>query len=344
MTRTTKHTLDFGPDYPTRPKFWFARALRVLSHYAGAQDVGALGVAILLEIVLSEDKRRYRSPPKWLKIRLSDRLGYSVDAISAAIDKCVDHGWLVWHQPHNRSRATAWMTIPAWADETVADEDSPAENMIGGDRPEKTVNHPGNDTVNRPGNGSVNGTVIHPGSYIPSPLPKPAPTPEDEWKAVRAAMIEIGIGETSEPLRSLKDNQVDPGLALGVLRYASEAKLWKPGKIRRRLINLLPGQSPDDRRHWMQPDHGPVHSQPPSSQATEESRTRDSRLRQLEVAFGPELNELTTAAMIERYPFPDHVRDRLRSYPTWKHTGRAPEVRRVVLEFLDAVQSNAPSS
>jgi len=47
--------LNFDQPYPSRPKYWFAHALRVMSHCAVAGDVGLLGYAILIEIALTED-------------------------------------------------------------------------------------------------------------------------------------------------------------------------------------------------------------------------------------------------------------------------------------------------
>jgi hypothetical protein len=151
-------------------------------------------------------------------------------------------------------------------------------------------------------------------------------------------MLEIGIGETSEPLRCLKANACPPELALGILRYASEFPLWKPGKVRRRLCCLLPGQSPDDRSKWMLPDFGQTHPAQ-QSKATAQAQTQLANLRQLEFEFGNELKDLSTAQILERYEIPETVAASLRKFPTWRHTDRTPWLRAAVLEVLKTRQS-----
>ncbi|WP_010586284.1 hypothetical protein [Schlesneria paludicola] len=339
-------SLDFGASYPTRDPFFANDFVRDIEREALAVELGPAACWLLTVIVLTEDKARYRRAPWFRQSVLIERVGLQKDALRDTVRKCVEKGWLHWEQKNNFSPIYAWVTYPSWFEHKQTWTEKPLKSRSStSQEPSKSRSKAAEEP---PESRSVD--AQEPLSTIPIPVPipepksKPSPTPKDDWQAVGEAMLEIGIGETSEPLRSLKDNQVDPGLVLGVLRYASESKLWKAGKIRRRLINLRPGQSPDDRRFWMQPDHGPVHPATSTSKSSDDSRTRDRRLRQLELEFGPELNELTTAAMIDRYRFPDHVRDRLRAYPTWKHTDRAPEVRRIVLEFLHTVRSNESTS
>ena len=151
-------------------------------------------------------------------------------------------------------------------------------------------------------------------------------------------MLNQGIGETAEPLRSLQLTRCPPSLALGVLRYASETQLWSPARVRRRLINLRPGQDPCDRHTWMQPDRGPAH-RVASPTAGDESRARESRLRQLELEFEPILKGFANLGeVIARYQPPEAIAARLRPYSTqrWSRSLRAnDDTRLALLEFLD---------
>ena len=341
MAIAKPQTLNFGPHYPKRPPYFFSRAIRLMSHYAVAQEVGLLGYAILVEIALSEDKRRYTSPPRWFKIALAERLDRQVEAVSEAIQRCVDNGWLVWHQPSNKVKATTWVMIPEWVDESAIKEW--VEELQKPDRPENPANDPGNHPANHPGNHPANHPGNHPANHpgnhpanhpgnhpanhpgnhpanhpgndprsnIPNPILNPTPTPSESegWAEVDRAMIEFGIREPSDPLRRLQEHNVEPGLALSVLRFATSAKRWKPGKVRRRLMCLLPGEDPSDLSKWMQPDFGQSH---PAIQrpASDGIAARSVRLRQLEFEFKDELaslKDLTPAQIADRLELPSDV-------------------------------------
>ena len=159
-------------------------------------------------------------------------------------------------------------------------------------------------------------------------------------------MIDFGIQETDRPLERLKANGADPGLALGILKYASEAKLWSPGRVRRRLINALPGQDPQDKRLWMPPDLVTAHPavQLPSN-ASDALNERDRRLRQLEFEFAElGLKDMTIPAIVERYGLPAEIREKARAYPTWKATDRQPGLRLAILEFIRDVKRGGSSN
>lgn len=335
MTKQSQQPkLDFGPEYPKRPKFWFARAIRLMSHYAVAQEVGLLGYAVLIEVALSEDKRRYAAPPKWFKIALAERLDRQVEAISDAIQRCVDHGWLVWHQPSNKTKATTWVTIPTWVDDSAIDEQSETY------RPENPVYDP----VNHPGNHPAYDPVNHPGydprSNILTPTYKPAPAPKNDWTAAAAAVGEY-LTEKDRALAECQKHALEPSDVLALVEWwkANSGAFRKPfGALDYGLRHATPSHRSDWSRAFPAIVTRPAPPAVVSRQAADDSRERDRRLRQLEMDFGQELKELTTAELIDRYALPDHVRGRLRGYPTWRSTDRSPEVRRAVLEFLEAMR------
>lgn len=321
----SQQQFNYGPAYPQRPKFFFIKAMRAISKYAAAQDVGLLGALILYEVAALEDTIGYQRAPQFFMRTFMDRFGYGKDAVSEAIHKCVDHGWLVWHQPNSRRQAAAWITFPEWLDESTLVRASD-------DWAEKTTYVP----TNHPTKEATNDPTKHPASssLLPEPnTPSPTPAEKTEWSAVEALMFELGIQETSEPLRSLKANNVDSGLALGVLRYASESGLWKPAKIRRRLLNLRPGQDPLARNLWMQPDCGPVRQ----GSASGDSRLEEERIkatnRQLlidwEAEFGPTLDALTDDEA--KSICPESYRSHLRAIKDWRVS---PLMRPVLLKVL----------
>ena len=154
-------------------------------------------------------------------------------------------------------------------------------------------------------------------------------------------MIEFGIAVTDGPIKHLKLHNVDPGLALAILRFATETRLWKPGKVRRRLLTLLPGQDPTDRRHWMQPDHGLAHPADQSAKPADERYQQQlKRLRQLELEFEPKLRDLPIAEICSRFDLPSSLADRLAGFASWKHTSRSDSLRLQVFEHLARASSN----
>jgi hypothetical protein len=160
-------------------------------------------------------------------------------------------------------------------------------------------------------------------------------------------MLKIGIGETSQPLRSLKDRRVPIDAALGVLRHASDVKLWSPARIRRRLLNLMPDQDIFDRRLWMQPDCGPAHPhsavQSGSDKSQDAEKRKFDRLKQLEFDFGEELKDLTISQLLELYPVPVDIREKLTQFATWKATDRSPSLRLAVLEAIASAKQSLAS-
>ena len=230
----TQTKLDFGPTYQGHPPYWFARALRLMSHYAVAQDVGLLGYAVLVEIVLSEDKRRYCSAPKWFKRSLAERLDRQVEAVSDAIQRCVDHGWLVWHQPHHRSKASTWVTIPVHVDQSV----------LADDRPENPVYHPVKDQSNDPVKDPANHPVKDPRSNTPSldPVPTPSP-PGDGWLAAVEEITKSGIIQIDSTVRSCREHGLTPSNVLALVtwwREHSDGFLRPPGALRFALTTTRP--------------------------------------------------------------------------------------------------------
>ena len=225
--------LDFGEQYPSRPQFYANDFLRIIEREALALQYGTSACWLLAVIVLTEDKARYRRAP-WFRMRaLETRVGLKKDAIRVIVRNLVCDGWLYWSQVNNRAPIYAWVKEPHWL-QIIA----PQKGIDG-----KTVDSP------------VDSPVDHTSSTILSPTLIPPPPPSSAvWEMVRIEMLKIGIAETSEPLRCLTANGCTPDEALGILRYASLYPIWKLGKVRRRLCNLLPGQSPSNRSLWMAPD------------------------------------------------------------------------------------------
>lgn len=323
MARKHGQSLAFGPEYPRRPPFFAMSAMRLMSHYAVAGEVGLLGFAILVEVVLTEDRRRYSSPPRFWASSFYDRFARGKDAVGEAISRCQVKGWLHWDQPSHRVQATAWLTLPQWIDQSVL-----------GDWAEKSTidppKHPANDPPNHPSKHPAN----DPASSIPS-LPFPSPTPTgDEWREVWRAMLEIGIQETEKPLCDLRAHGVPPALALATLQFAAQAKRWKPGKIRRRLSNLAPGDDPTELRRWPEADFAPP-SNVLTSAASSPATSGVGKLRQLELQF--DLKSKSVEEVLTSFALPEALQLRLQPYreQRWDRVNN-DDLRLSVAEFLES--------
>lgn len=94
------------------------------------------------------------------------------------------------------------------------------------------------------------------------------------WERVEVELIDLGIQETEKPLEKLRETGCRPEQALAVIAFwRSQPGRWCLGKLRRRLINLRPGQDPEDLRYWPTPDVGsePARPQKPQLPADAES-------------------------------------------------------------------------
>ncbi len=296
---------------------------------------------MLTAIVLAEDQLRYERPPSFWNSNLTTLLGWSVDKLDRVRKKLLAMDLLHYDRDTCRDQAIYWVKTPAWfvpaPAEPSATSSAPLRNLRTG--AEGVAEHLAEGVAEHPAEPPTPNSPI---TLRPNPPPSPPSRERSplgaEWAAVEREMIEVGIGEPSEPMRSLQSHQVPASLALGVLRFASETGAWDGGKIRRRLINLRPGQDPRQPRLWMKPDR--PHCLPPAlrvptatQQATACDRDEDRRLRQMLLDFGAEVTGKTIREIVEAYEVPPPLRERLSAFQRWEHI-RSGTLQLAVLEIV----------
>lgn len=367
----TTTLIDYGAAYPRRPKFFFGDFLRLIDRLAVIQEVGNLGFAILVHVVLTEDRRRYQGPPKFYKAGLADRLGVAqVETISAAIDRCVKAGWLHWEKPRRpdgservRCQGVAWVTIPVWADDSGdRDADRPEKPVKQDDRPENPVNdpvyHPVNDPVYDPVYHSVNDPV--PPYHSPS-HPKPAPATitkteladSDPWEAAAAA-VRNELTDWRKPLDACRRAGLTPDdvLALIAVWRSEQGHLEKPlgalhyalrhaePRHRGQWAELLPLKDAVLRERRRASRAAVAAADPPARV----DHSRESRLRQLEFDWTPRLAGLAVSDIVARFSVPPAIAARLEQYGAsrWTKGLRMNEaVKLDLLEFLNQERNHA---
>lgn len=319
--------------YPERPKLFALVYQDQLMAARAIRTIGTDGFALLIKIVLTEDRLWYRRPPDFWNSELAADLGWSEDKLDRVRKKLCAMGLLHYDREHSREAGVYWVLVPAWMapPEVTRDADgSPAP--VRGIMREDVRGIMREDMRNLPK------ALIPIPNPTPTPPPPETPTAASAWAAVEQEMARLGIGETAKPLECLQSHQVSPDLALGVLRFASESGAWEGGKIRRRLINLWPGQDPRNPKLWMRPDHPerlPRSAAPASAAdvAAVTQREQDRRLRQLLIDFEAEVKGRTIPEIVALYDMPEPLQQRLSSYQRWEQI-RSDTLQLAVLEIV----------
>ncbi len=326
---------DSGREYPERPRFFAMQYQDQLLVSQAIRTIGTDGFALLVRVVLAEDRLWYRRAPNFWNSELTADLAWSEDKLDRVRRKLVTMGLLHFERERKRDAASYWVLTPAWLE------------------PPTEVPHRGDSAGDpAPVRGDVRGDVrnLLPYSPVPNSLDPTPPPPSpsvavartgagsEAWAAVEREMIELGIGEPEKPLREMQGHQVLPDLALGVLRFASESKAWNGGKIRRRLINLRPGQNPRNVALWMQPDHPerlprPARASSPAVQHLAVQREEDGRLRQLLLDYEREVAGKSIREIIDTFHVPAPLSDQLTRYQRWDHI-RSDRLQIAVLEIV----------
>ncbi|ADG67962.1 hypothetical protein Plim_2135 [Planctopirus limnophila DSM 3776] len=333
----------FRPDpAPNRPNNWFmADCLRAFVNADLVQQLGALPFALLALLLSKEHGWHYSRLPHYSERQLAEALGYSPKnrtPVRNAIEVLRKAGWLE-RIEGGGNREGDWyrVVLPAWA--------SPEPVFSGSFSDEKrTTSEPLEDRSKTTREPQENQPIY------PTQSP-PITHPKDVWAEVEGEMFRLGIQETKTPFASFREHGVSVELVLGVLRHASQLKAWNAGKIRRRLINLRPGQDPAGL--WPTPDRQPVASVETRTRVNldEERRQReasnralDEKWRQLELQFGSEMDECQTLQELLQRIGANPLADRLRFIrpDAWKRraAGDITFERGIALEAWELSRSN----
>lgn len=318
-----------GRDYPQRPAYFALHYLRLVLDFGCTADIGDCGYLLLSIIVMAEDRLRYSRAPTFWSAHLESLTGWDRKKVRTVRQRLVEAGLLHYERTSNRHQGIYWVLQPAGMElpesyfATPARTESESQTIRGNFAPNAAPDSASNATPN------VAPDVAS--SSIPLPNPNPPPSPDaGEWAELEIAMIRAGIFAPEKPLEKLRAHQVPASLALGVIHYASETGAWDAGKVRRRLITLLPGDEPGDVTAWPAPDR--PHKLPRVVAASAETertaaaqRQRDVRRRQLELEFGPVLQGETPRTIVSRFQMPPAIADHMAGYESFQAIQRRCE-------------------
>jgi hypothetical protein len=332
-----------GRDYPQRPAYFALHYLRLVLDFGSTAEIGDCGYVLLSIIVMAEDRLRYSRAPTFWSAHFESLTGWDAKKVSRVRKRLVEAGLLHYERTSRRRQGIYWVLQPAGmelpesyfatpatpATPQPVTKEKPVLNEGGSQT--NTVNFARNDDLNRDRIPALNDDRNRVRSSIPLPNPNPPPSPHaGEWAELEIAMIRAGIFAPEKPLEKLRAHQVPASLALGVIHYASETGAWDAGKVRRRLITLLPGDDPGDVTAWPAPDR--PHKLPRVVAASTETertaaaqRQRDVRRRQLELEFGPVLQGETPRTIVSRFQMPPAIADHMAGYESFEAIQRRCE-------------------
>ncbi|QDT06892.1 hypothetical protein K227x_53150 [Rubripirellula lacrimiformis] len=120
--------------YPKRSSHWAHKLTRLLFKSCAAQDIGHHAVCLVTHIAHTEDAARYQGPVRFWNSQLMEVLGFnSPKQLTAARDKAIQAGWLVYHRVNDRSVGNYWTEMPdsvsRFSDEPI--EESCSDNGTG---------------------------------------------------------------------------------------------------------------------------------------------------------------------------------------------------------------------
>src|SRR5579885_1409593 len=118
------------PKYPTRPRFFAYRFVRLMAKVCLANELGTDAFTLLAVVAHTEDAKGYSEPVTFYNEQLLPMVGLgSVDTLDRVRRKVTDAGWLVYLAGGRRRAGRYWVTIPA---RFARFDDAPSD-----ERPEK---------------------------------------------------------------------------------------------------------------------------------------------------------------------------------------------------------------
>ncbi|WP_417736294.1 hypothetical protein [Rosistilla oblonga] len=177
--------------YPTRPKFFAQKFIRLMTKSAAAQTIGSEAMLLCCVVACQEDAKRYSDAVTYYNEQLMPLLGFGGRTrLVNARQRAVDGGWLHYEPGGKGSPGRYWVTVPGHLDclsDGGCDEELPVPKQDG-KRAGKKVSRP--KTGRQPG-ANQDGK---PAPYQPNPIPNPKTDAslfpevafEEFWKAYPA--------------------------------------------------------------------------------------------------------------------------------------------------------------
>ena len=111
-------------DYPTRPPYFAAKAIRLMAKTCLANDIGPEAVCLLTMIAQQEDSKRYRGAVRFYNEQLMPLVGTRrFKTLAAWRQRAIDAGWLHYESRGHQS-GLYWVTVPESA---LGLEDAPLD-------------------------------------------------------------------------------------------------------------------------------------------------------------------------------------------------------------------------
>ena len=289
--------------YPQRPKVFPIRVIQALRQQNAARDIGAVGCWLVSLIAETEDRFGCCRAVNFPNSTLCELMGsISENTLAKVRAACVKAGWLH-YEKGNRSQAPIyWVTIPNEQPKPVETEAKPTK---------------------------------------PEPTKQPTPEPQKPTPADR--LHKLGVTLAVETINNARRGGMTDAQLDQVIDYAERNRSkFGPGAIVQRLTIADAARLPAD-QGWPNPrppdpeiaaakviaqtaqqlkadrDHEQRHSE------------RRERLRQLELQFGPDLDELTIGQIVQLLPKESLLREFVLSP---RFGPRSPLVRDKLLETI----------
>lgn len=156
--------------YPTRPRFFAQRFIRLMTKTAAAQTIGSEAMLLCCVVACQEDAKRYSDAVTYYNEQLMPLLGFGGRTrLVNARQRAVDGGWLHYEPGGKGFPGRYWVTVPEHLDclpDGGCDEELPVLKQDG-KRAGKKITRP--KTGRQPG-ANQDGK---PAPYQPSPNPSP---------------------------------------------------------------------------------------------------------------------------------------------------------------------------
>ena len=100
-------------EYPSRPKFWAAKFMRLMQKCCAANEIGVEACWLLTIIAQVEDSKRYSGPVTFWTGQILAVTGFqSYGRLRRARTRAIEAGWLHYDQGTKTSAASYWVTVP----------------------------------------------------------------------------------------------------------------------------------------------------------------------------------------------------------------------------------------
>lgn len=205
-------------NYPKRPSFFAAKAIRAAVKTCVANEHGHGVLALITVIVTTEDAAHYRRPVTYYDSQLAPLVGMSGPTLRRARERAVASGWLQYIPGGHRQVSKYWVTIPDYAsgiDDRPTDDDEAEASGENNIEQISAQNLRQSDNQTSPKHlPNVPKTHSKLAPFLPVPNPNPIPKPRKPLKP-HAKPIRSG---SVRDLDSVEENEGKARKALSLIK------------------------------------------------------------------------------------------------------------------------------